>query len=217
MNRLDIDKLILHESEDYIILNKPATMSVVYDKTNTKTLQGLVEDRYKRPVHPITRLDKVVSGACIFARSKESAQRLTDKLSRKEIDKKYVAVVEGKLESKEGNLSHFLRKKGSKTRVSDTDEPNSKKASLSYKVTAYLDNYSVVIVTLDTGRFHQIRALFSAIGHPIKGDVKYGARRKNRDRSIHLHSWKVGLDFDDYYADLPTEDNLWLVASQNLR
>jgi len=212
---MQIENLIIEENEDYVVVDKPATVSTVYDKTNSKSIQQLLEDKYKMPVHPVTRLDKVVSGVCLFARHKEAAAGLTELLKLHQIEKTYIAIVEGKVETPAGSsleLNHYIRKQGNKAKVSVDEQSNSKKAKLTYKTIAVLDNYSVLEVDLATGRYHQIRGQLALHGHCVKGDVKYGARRKNRDRSIHLHSWRLILGDQTYTSAVPDGDKLWETA-----
>jgi len=214
---MNIENLIIEENEDYVVVDKPATVSTVYDKTNSKSIQQLLEDKYKMPVHPVTRLDKVVSGVCLFARHKEAAAGLTELLKLHQIDKTYIAIVEGKVDTAVGyskELNHYIRKQGNKAKVTEDQQSNGKKAKLTYKTVALLDNYSVLEVDLATGRYHQIRGQLALHGHCVKGDVKYGARRKNRDRSIHLHSWRLVLGDQTYTSAVPDGDKLWEVADQ---
>lgn len=216
MNRKSINQLIIHESEDFVMFNKPASMSVVYDKTKSKSLQQIAEEIFKVTMHPITRIDKVVSGVCLFAKNKEAAKVLSDKLSRKEIGKKYIAIVEGKVELEEQRLVNYIKKKGNKAVIKNEEDTNTKRAVLTFERVVILENYTVLLVTIETGRYHQIRAQLAAMGHPVKGDIKYGARRKNKDRSIHLHSWKLNLDGVDRVAPLSSKDILWRTASEKL-
>ncbi len=211
---MNLDRYTIAETEDFILYDKLATVSVVRDKTGGKSVQYLLEEKFKRPIHPITRLDKVVSGVCLFAKSKEAAAALSVLLSKRAIEKTYIAVVEGQVSKKEATLTHYIRKQGGKARVYDEEHSNTKKAICSYKTIKQLDNYAILEITLITGRFHQLRAQLAQIGNPVKGDVKYGARRKNRDRSIHLHSWKMSFEDNTYVSSPPDSDALWELACE---
>ena len=120
-------------------------------------------------------------------------------------------------------MVNYLRKNGKTNKTQVFDEPikGGKKAILNYKLISKSDNYSLLEIDLETGRHHQIRAQLAKIGSPIKGDVKYGARRSNKDRSIHLHAWKLGfkhpvtLEKVDLVADLPDEV-IWNYFRQQL-
>ena len=96
----------------------------------------------------------------------------------------------------QGELVHFSPVKNqskNKTIAYDHQIDGAKEGRLTYQLVAQIDNYDLLAVQLLTGRHHQIRAQLAAIGCPVKGDVKYGSRRGNRDRSIHLHAWKLGF------------------------
>jgi len=125
----------------------------------------------------------------LFARTSKGLERMNAAFKNRETKKQYWALVEGKLEDGR-DLQHYLKKssKTNKSTVFKRPEPEAKEALLSFKVLNTGDRYSLVEIDLHTGRHHQIRAQFSAIGHPVKGDVKYGARRGERDKSICLHS-----------------------------
>lgn len=132
------------------------------------------------------------------------------------IQKTYLAIVKNPPKAQCGQLTHYLRKneKANKTQVFDEPIKGGKKAVLNYKVIGKSDNYSLLEIDLETGRHHQIRAQLAKIGSPIKGDVKYGARRSNKDRSIHLHAWKLTFQHPvtsenvELIADLP-DDSIW--------
>jgi len=117
-------------------------------------------------------------------------------------------------------VNHLVHdKKNQKARVSQTATDKTREASLDYKIIKALDKYTIVELSLTSGKFHQIRVQLSECGHPIKGDVKYGARRGNKDRSIHLHARK--LVFKDlhkkeqsYMAAFPSDDSLWKLATE---
>ena len=121
---MNIDQYIVAETDTYIVVNKPTGMSSVDDKTGGKSLQFLLENKYKRPLHAITRIDKVVSGLCLFALSSEGAAELSKLQSKKEIAKEYLAIVEGDVKKKDEHLTHFLRKQGNKAKVSNEEKSN---------------------------------------------------------------------------------------------
>ena len=191
--RLDI----LYEDNHLIALNKRAGDLVQGDQTGDKPLPDLIKtylkDKYNKPGNVfcgvIHRLDRPTTGVVVFARTSKGLERMNAAFKNRETKKQYWALVEGKIELG-GDLQHYL-KKNSKTNKSTgfkRPEPEAKEALLTFKVLNTGDRYSLVEIDLHTGRHHQIRAQFSAIGHPVKGDVKYGARRGERDKSICLHS-----------------------------
>ena len=188
---------ILYEDNHLIALNKRAGDLVQGDKTGDKPLPDLIKayikDKYNKPGNVfcgvIHRLDRPTTGIVLFARTSKGLERMNAAFKNRETKKQYWALVEGKLEDGR-DLQHYLKKssKTNKSTVFKRPEPEAKEALLSFKVLNIGDRYSLVEIDLHTGRHHQIRAQFSAIGHPVKGDVKYGARRGERDKSICLHS-----------------------------
>ena len=188
---------ILYEDNHLIALNKRAGDLVQGDKTGDKPLPDLIKtyikDKYNKPGNVfcgvIHRLDRPTTGIVLFARTSKGLERMNAAFKNRETKKQYWALVEGKIEDGR-DLQHYLKKssKTNKSTVFKRPEPEAKEALLSFKVLNTGDRYSLVEIDLHTGRHHQIRAQFSAIGHPVKGDVKYGARRGERDKSICLHS-----------------------------
>ena len=138
----------------------------------------------------VHRLDRPTSGAIVFARTSKALPRLNSQFREKETRKIYWAVVENKPQQKSGSLVHYLKKneKQNKSYASANETEGSKKAVLHYRWVASSDKYHLLEIELETGRHHQIRCQLSAIGTIIKGDLKYGAKRSNKDGSIHLHS-----------------------------
>lgn len=127
-------------------------------------------------LHPIHRLDKPVSGLVLFARSSKALSRLNELLRERKIEKTYLAKVEGSFKEKEGILEHYLFHDDFHAKVASAPFPEAKKALLSYRVLKRNGKYSLLEITLHTGRYHQIRAQLSFVGHPIAGDTKYGAK-----------------------------------------
>lgn len=195
MSTGNIGDLVLYKNNQLIAFNKPVTMGVQADKTEDKPLLALAEIFCKSEVHVIHRLDRPASGVVLFAKNKKALAAINLQFQERKITKTYLAVVKNKPENDTGTLVHFLRKNG-KTNTShayETEVKGSKRAELTYKLLGSIENYHLLEIELITGRHHQIRAQLAAIGSPIKGDVKYGFRRGNQDRSIHLHAWKLGF------------------------
>lgn len=170
-------------------------MAVVRDKTDDKALLDLAEIYTKSSVYLTHRIDRPASGLVLFAKTKGALAAINAQFQNRKIKKTYLAVV-GKLpEPASGHLIHYLKKNGrlNKSFAADEGTAGAKKAELSYEHLDSIDNYHLLKIELHSGRHHQIRAQLATINAPIKGDVKYGFRRKNADRSIHLHAWQ--LDF----------------------
>ncbi len=187
---------VLCKNNQLIACNKPAGVAVYPDKTGDATYLEQVETYCKHPLHVVNRLDRPASGIVIFAKSKAAMTALTQQFSSRTVQKDYLAVVQVLPPEPVATLVHFLRKNESKNIVTATltEVPGSERAELRYRVLGSSERYHLLHVQLITGRHHQIRAQLAAVGAPIKGDVKYGFRRNNRDRSIHLHAWKLAFD-----------------------
>ena len=187
---------ILYEDNHIIIVNKAPGEIVQGDKTGDTPLSEIIKkylkEKYNKPGNVfcgvVHRIDRPVGGLVIFAKTSKALERLNKMLREGEIHKTYWALVEGKPEKTEGTLHNYLKNNGriNKTFISDEKDPEAKESVLEYKTIANGERYSVLEITLLTGRKHQIRAQLSGIGHPIKGDLKYGAKRSNPDGSISL-------------------------------
>ncbi|WBX77237.1 RluA family pseudouridine synthase [Tenacibaculum ovolyticum] len=192
---------VLHEDNHLIIVNKRAGDIVQGDKTGDKPLSDVVKeyvkDKYNKPgavyLGTVHRLDRPTSGVVIYARTSKALERLNKMLREKTIKKTYWAVVKNQPKKSADTLINYLKKnpKNNKSTAYLKEIEGSKKAILHYTILKKLDNYSLIEVDLETGRHHQIRVQLSNIGSSIKGDLKYGAKRSNKDGSIHLHARKI--------------------------
>jgi 23S rRNA pseudouridine1911/1915/1917 synthase len=194
---------VLFEDNHIIIINKKAGDITQGDKTGDKPLSDVVKeyikDKYNKPgnvfLGTVHRLDRPTSGIIIFARTSKSLERINKMLRDKIIKKTYWAIVKNTPKKEEDTLINFLKKnpKSNKSFVYNKEIEGSKKAILHYKVIKKLDNYSLLEIDLETGRHHQIRTQLAHIGSPIKGDLKYGFDRSNKDGSISLHARKINF------------------------
>ena len=192
---------VLYDDNHIIIINKRAGDITQGDKTGDKPLSDVVKeyvkDKYNKPgnvfIGTVHRLDRPTSGIVIFARTSKALERLNKMLRDKTINKTYWALVKNKPKKESDTLIDFLKKdtKKNKSFVYKKEIEGSKKATLHYKIIKKLDNYSLLEIDLETGRHHQIRTQLSYIGSPIKGDLKYGFDRSNKDGSISLHARKI--------------------------
>lgn len=192
---------VLFEDNHIIIVNKRSGDITQGDKTGDKPLSDVVKEYIKEKYNKagnvflgvVHRLDRPTSGVIIFARTSKALERLNKMLRDKEIHKTYWAVVKNHPKKEKATLINYLRKnpKNNKSSVFQKEIDGSKKAILHYTILKKLDNYSLLEIDLETGRHHQIRAQLSNIGFPIKGDLKYGFNRSNKDGSIHLHARKI--------------------------
>ncbi|WP_298320482.1 RluA family pseudouridine synthase [uncultured Aquimarina sp.] len=192
---------VLYEDNHLIIINKRAGDIVQGDKTGDKPLSEIVKEyiaeKYDKPgavyLGVVHRLDRPTSGIVAFARTSKALPRLNKLFANKEAKKTYWAVVKNTPPKENDTLIHWLKRnpKQNKSYAHKNEVPDSKKAILDYQIIKKLDNYCILEVDLHTGRHHQIRSQLSSIGSVIKGDLKYGADRSNKDSSIHLHARKL--------------------------
>lgn len=150
----------------------------------------------KQPLHLVNRLDRPASGIVLFAKKVSAMTVLTEQFRQRSVTKEYLAVVQNMPREAVGRLTHYLRQNERQNRVICSEEtlPDGELAELEYKWMASSERFHLLHIQLITGRHHQIRAQLSAIGCPIRGDVKYGYKRNNPDHSIQLHAWRLGFD-----------------------
>lgn len=195
---------ILFEDNHLIVVNKRPGDIVQGDKTGDKPLSEIVKEHLKLKYHKpgnvylgvVHRLDRPTSGIVVFAKTSKALPRLNKLFSERKTKKTYWAVINKAPENKEDSLTHWLVRnpKQNKSYAHKKEVPNSKKALLDYTLVKKLDNYFLLEINLKTGRHHQIRAQLAAIGCIIKGDLKYGAPRSNKDGGIHLHSRSLSFE-----------------------
>ncbi len=216
---------IIYEDNHLLVVNKQCGDLVQPDPNGTSALEDQIKSYIKvRDQKPgdvflgvVHRIDRPVSGVVLFAKTSKALVRMNEKIRMGEISKRYWAVVERVIEPAEGELIHHISRdtKQNKSRATLTSRPASKEAKLRYKVLAASKNYTLVEVELITGRHHQIRAQLSAVGSPIKGDLKYGAKRSNGDGGISLHSRTMSFvhpvtkEQVSFTAPTPSGDGLW--------
>lgn len=187
---------VLYEDNHLIAVNKIGGLLVQGDKTGDPTLIDLVKtylvNTYNKPgeafLGVIHRIDRPTSGIVLFAKTSKALTRMNAVFSERQVQKTYRALVEGHLSSPSETLTHYLLRKPAlnKSFAYQKEVENSKKASLTLSVLKQLDHYTYLSIELHTGRHHQIRAQLAALGHPIKGDLKYGAKRSNANGQIDL-------------------------------
>ncbi len=194
---------VLYEDNHIIVVNKRVGDIVQGDKTGDKPLSDVVKeyikDKYNKPgevfLGVVHRLDRPTTGIVVFARTSKALTRLNDLFKNRETQKTYWAVVKNRPPQDAGILVHYLKRneKSNTSKAHTKEVPDSKKASLDYTIIKELNNYYALEINLHTGRHHQIRSQLSAIGSPIKGDLKYGFDRSNADGGIHLHARKLAF------------------------
>ncbi len=215
---------VLHEDNHVIIVNKRVGDIVQGDKTGDKPLSEVVKsyikEKYNKPgnvyLGVVHRLDRPTSGIVLFSKTSKALPRLNKLFQQKDAKKTYWAVVKNRPPKDKDILVHYLKRnpKQNKSFAHKNEVPDSKKAILEYRILKELNNYFLLEIDLQTGRHHQIRSQLSAIGCPIKGDLKYGFDRSNKDAGIHLHARKLEFIHPvkneplNVIADVPDEP-LW--------
>jgi 23S rRNA pseudouridine1911/1915/1917 synthase len=189
---------VLHEDNHIIVVNKRVGDIVQGDKTGDKPLSEVVKEyikyKYNKPgevfLGVVHRLDRPTTGIVVFARTSKALTRLNELFKNRETKKTYWAIVKNKPDKSEDKLVHFIKRneKNNTSKAHLKEVSDSKLASLDYTLFKELNNYFALEINLHTGRHHQIRAQLSAIGSPIKGDLKYGFDRSNPNGGIHLHA-----------------------------
>lgn len=215
--------LVLFRTNSFWICNKPAGMPTVPDKTGDKSLLDMVEIYGKRRFFPVHRLDRPVSGIVLFARTAQAAAALSGAFANRQVHKVYLAITEQIPEPPCGLARHFLRHdtRQSKSLLIELPQDDAKVAVLQYDYITSSKNYHLLKIKPEGGHFHQIRAQLAAMNCPIKGDVKYGARRSNPDKSIHLHAWTITFphpvtDHPVYISCPIPKETLWQVFADHL-
>jgi 23S rRNA pseudouridine1911/1915/1917 synthase len=200
----DIAQRILFEDNHILIVNKLPSEIVQGDKTGDVSLlddvKSYIKVKYNKPGEVfaglVHRIDRPVSGAVVFAKTSKALSRLTVMIKDRDFAKNYLAIVKIRPKMDEAQLENYLLKNEEKNKsfIVRSDQKGAKLARLNYRLIASSDNFHLLEIELLTGRHHQIRAQLSAIGCPIKGDLKYGYDRSNDDGSICLHAWKISFE-----------------------
>lgn len=194
---------VLHEDNHIIVINKRVGDIVQGDKTGDVPLSDVVKayikEKYNKPgevyLGVVHRLDRPTTGIVVFAKTSKALTRLNEMFKNRDTQKTYWAIVKNAPAEPAGVLEHYLKRnsKNNTSKAHSKEVPESKHARLDYKTIFRLTNYTALEINLYTGRHHQIRAQLTAIGSPIKGDLKYGFNRSNADGGIHLHARKLSF------------------------
>ena len=195
---------IIYEDNHLIAINKRPGDLVQGDKTGDNTLidqvKNYIKKKYNKPrgvfLGLIHRLDRPTSGLILFAKTSKALRRINKQFKDRKTQKKYWAIIDKSFDSNSGTLTHWLKRnpKMNKSFANNEEVNDSKKAILHYKKIIKLRKYCVLEIDLETGRHHQIRSQLSFIGLPVKGDLKYNAKRKNPDASIDLHARSLTIN-----------------------
>jgi 23S rRNA pseudouridine1911/1915/1917 synthase len=216
---------VLYEDNHIIAINKNPSDIVQGDKTGDKPLgdfvKAYIKKKYNKPgdvfLGVVHRIDRPVSGVILFAKTSKALSRLNKLFQERSIKKTYWAVVKNEPEQLDNKLVHFLKKNQQKNKsfAFKREENGALRSELDYKTIKKLNSFYLLEVKPKTGRHHQIRVQLSAIGCPIKGDIKYGSKRTNSNASIHLHARKIEFihpvkkEKIEIIAPPPIKDSIW--------
>ena len=217
---------IIYEDNHLIAVTKRSGEIVQGDKTGDKPLseeiKSYLKTKYKKPgnvfLGTIHRLDRPTSGIVLFAKTSKSLSRMNELFKNKKVQKTYFAVTENMPNKGKGVIISLLKKNQKQNKSYITKLDDGKKSELEYELIEKLQNYFLIKVKPKTGRHHQIRVQLSSIGCKIKGDVKYGAKRANKDKSICLHSYCMSFvhpvknELINLKCDFPKND-IWKFTS----
>lgn len=220
---------VLFEDNHIIVVEKKPNIPSQADKTEDMDMLTLVKqyikETYEKPGNVylglVHRLDRPVGGVMVFAKTSKAASRLSDQVREKIFKKKYLAVVDGKISTKQGCLEDYLYKdeRYNISKVVKPDKKNAKLAKLDYKVLKYKEvkDLSLLEIDLHTGRHHQIRVQLSHFGHSIFGDQKYGTRGQGKQIAL----WAYRLSFkhpitkeEMTFEDLPEPVGTWCILKE---
>ncbi|MDY3933438.1 MAG: RluA family pseudouridine synthase [Muribaculaceae bacterium] len=215
---------VVYEDNHIIIVNKKSGEIVQGDKTGdtplSETVKQWIKEKYAKPGNVfcgvVHRLDRPVFGLVVFAKTSKALARMNEMFRNGDVHKTYWAITKNRPPKDEDTLVHYITttERNNKSYASTVEKPGAQKAVLKYRVISQSDNYYLIEVKLLTGRKHQIRVQLAAIGCPIKGDLKYGAKRSNPDGSISLLARNVTfvhpVSKQDICVTAPIpDDNLW--------
>lgn len=221
---------VVYEDNHIIIVNKAPGEIVQGDKTGDKplseTVKEWIKEKYNKPgnvfLGVVHRLDRPVAGLVVFAKTSKALTRMNEMFRNGEVHKTYRAITRNRPPKNADELRHYITtvEKTNKSYAHDEPCKNGKESRLRYRLLAQSDRYNLIEVELLTGRKHQIRVQLSAIGCPIKGDLKYGDKRSNPDGSISLMAHRVKFTHPvsgkeiDITAPLPQGEPLWNILTE---
>lgn len=221
---------VLYEDNHFIAVNKRSGELVQCDKTGDESLEEKVKryirDKYGKSGNVFLgvthRIDRPVSGVVLFARTSKALSRINRLFQEKQVKKTYLAIVQNRPPQQSDTLIHYIRRNEQKNKsyAFAQEVKNSRQAVLQYNILGRSDRYYLLEIDLKTGRHHQIRCQLSAIGCPIRGDLKYGYPRSNENGGIDLHSYKIAFEHPvtqqpiEIIAPVPN-DKLWQFFAQN--
>lgn len=215
---------IIYEDNHLIVVRKRPGQLVQGDKTGdkpiTEDLKHYLKKKYNKPGNVFIglthRLDRPVGGVMIFAKTSKALSRMNEQFKSNHPQKQYLAIVKNKPPKQKDKLVHYLEKnqKQNKSYIAKSTDKLAKKSILEYELLGASDRYHLLKIDLLTGRHHQIRTQLAHIGCPIKGDLKYGFDRSNKDGNISLYAWKIKITHPIKKTEIefrtnPPDEDIW--------
>ena len=220
---------VIYEDNHIIVVEKTPNIPSQADKTGDVDMLSIVKqyikEKYNKPGNVylglVHRLDRPVGGVMVFAKTSKAAGRLSEQVRDKVFKKKYLTVVDGKIENKVGTLEDYLYKdeRNNISRVVNKDKKNAKLAKLDYEVLAYnvVKDLTLLKINLHTGRHHQIRVQLANFGHSIFGDQKYGTRGKGKQIALWAYELTIKHPISKEemtFRDLPESNGTWCILKE---
>ena len=220
---------VIYEDNHIIVVEKTPNIPSQADKTGDIDMLSIVrqyiKEKYNKPGNVylglVHRLDRPVGGVMVFAKTSKAAGRLSEQVRDKVFKKKYLTVVDGKIENKVGTLEDYLYKdeRNNISRVVNKDKKNAKFAKLDYEVLAYnvVKDLTLLKINLHTGRHHQIRVQLANFGHSIFGDQKYGTRGKGKQIALWAYELTIKHPISKEemtFRDLPESNGTWCILKE---
>ena len=220
---------VIYEDNHIIVVEKTPNIPSQADKTGDVDMLSIVKqyikEKYNKPGNVylglVHRLDRPVGGVMVFAKTSKAAGRLSEQVRDKVFKKKYLTVVDGKIENKVGTLEDYLYKdeRNNISRVVNKDKKNAKFAKLDYEVLAYnvVKDLTLLKINLHTGRHHQIRVQLANFGHSIFGDQKYGTRGKGKQIALWAYELTIKHPISKEemtFRDLPESNGTWCILKE---
>ncbi len=217
--------IIIEKNNQFSVVQKPFGIPVQVDKSGDTSLNQLAGAYFKHDVHLSNRLDRPVGGLVLLAHKKAAAQFFLEETHADRVHKTYLALVKAEPKLGKGELIHHISKNGKthKAIINDTVFKGSSECRLEYEHLLQMNHYQVLKIKLNTGKFHQIRSQLAHIDYPIQGDVKYGARRSNKDRSIGLFAYEMTFRHPitkeklHFQGNIPEHNSLWRSIKKSLQ
>lgn len=192
---------IIYVDNHQLVVNKPAGILTQPSGTDQDSLEAQakqwIKEEFKKPgnvfLEAVHRIDKPVSGIVLFARTSKALPRLQQAIREKQSKKTYLAKVQGVMQNSKGTLQHYMIHGDHQAEIVSKEHPQAKLAILHYEVKSSDEKQSLLEITLETGRYHQIRVQLAEIGHPIVGDTRYGSSMSFTEGAIALHHYRLQI------------------------